>query len=409
MKRLFVILLGACSLSAQAQQWLPPHAVVHEAIDIQPDVVAARARVEAARARAGALAAGPHEFQLDAVAQRRSTDELGGRQRFSESEFTLSRAIRLPGKAALDRRIGDAGVVAAELRLDDARHQGARRMLDDWMDWLRAAEHLRTAEATSALLDHERNGLARRVALGESSHKDLDLIDVERAQARARLLAAQASLHSTREAMHSDFPGLSIPAGAPAVDPPLPLPETPQAWIDRIIARSHEIGALAADAEQADARAARTRAERIADPTLGFRRLNERGGAEQVNGLVLSIPLGGRQRAANAQAESAQAAALHGDAAAMRRDISREAVVTVTAAATLAAQWQAQRNALDASEAALKRVKRGWELGEVAVAEWLLVQRQHGQIAAAEADARADAEQARLRVLVDAHDIWHDE
>lgn len=96
MKRLFVILLGACSLGAQAQQWLPPHELVHEAIDAQPDVVAARARVDAARAHAGALAAGPHEFQLDAVAQRRSTDELGGRQRFSESEFTLSRAFRLP-------------------------------------------------------------------------------------------------------------------------------------------------------------------------------------------------------------------------------------------------------------------------------------------------------------------------
>ena len=224
MKRLFVILLGACSLGAQAQQWLPPHAVVHEAIDIQPDVVAARARVEAARARAGALAAGPHEFQLDAVAQRRSTDELGGRQRFSESEFTLSRAFRLPGKAALDRRIGDAGVAAAELRLDDARHQGARRMLDDWMDWLRAAEHLRTAEATSALLERERNGLARRVELGESSRKDLDLIDVERAQAQARLLAAQAAVHSTREAMHSDFPGLPIPASAPAHGMPGALP-----------------------------------------------------------------------------------------------------------------------------------------------------------------------------------------
>ena len=38
-------------------------------------------------------------------------------------------------------------------------------MLVDWMDWLRAAEHLRTAEAAFALLDHERNGLARRVAL----------------------------------------------------------------------------------------------------------------------------------------------------------------------------------------------------------------------------------------------------
>ncbi|MDE2407551.1 MAG: TolC family protein [Xanthomonadaceae bacterium] len=409
MKGLLAAALAVASVGAQAQQWLPPHTVVHDAIDAQPDVIAARARVDAARAQAGALAAGPHEFVLGAVAQRRTTDELGGRQRFNESEFTLSRAIRLPGKAALDRRIGAVGIDAAELRLDDARHQGARRMLGDWMDWLRAAEHLRTAEAEFRLLDSERNGLAKRVALGDSARKDLDLLDVERAQARARLLAAQAALHSTREAMHSDFPGLPIPATAPAVDPPLDLPETPQVWIDRIIARSHEIGALAADAEQADVRAARARAERIADPTLGFRRLNERGGAESVNGLVFSLPLGGRARNATAQAESAKAAALHGDAAAMRRDITREAVVTVTAAGTLAEQWQAQRAALDASAAALKRVKRGWELGEVAVAEWLLVQRQHGQIAAAEADARASAEQARLRVLVDAHDIWHDE
>ena len=409
MKRLFAILLLACSPGAHAQQWLPPHDVVHEAIDAQPDVIAARARLDAARARAGALAAGTHEFQLDAVAQRRNTDELGGQQRFSESELTLSRAFRLPGKAALDRRIGDAGVAAAELRLDDARHQGARRMLGDWMDWLRAAGHLRTAETTSALVERERNGLARRVELGESARKDLDLLDVERAQARARLLAAQAAVQSARAALHSDFPGLPIPASAPAVDPPLVLPETPQVWIDRIIARSHEIGALAADADQADARAARARAERIADPTLGFRRLNERGGAETVNGLVLSLPLGGRYRAASARAESAQAAAVHGDVAAMRRDISREAVVTVTAASALGTQWQAQRAALDASAAALQRVRRGWELGEVALAEWLLLQRQHGQIASAEADARADAEQARLRVLVDSHDLWHDE
>jgi outer membrane protein TolC len=394
---------------AAAQNGLPPHDVVHDAIDAQPDVIAARARVDAARAQARGLAAGPHELQLSVLAQRRSTDELGGRQRFSESEVSLSRAFRLPGKAALDRRIGDAGVDAAELRLDDARHQGARRMLGDWMDWLRAAEHLRTAQTEFDLLETERQGLTRRVTLGASARKDLNLLDVEHAQARARLLAAQAELRTAREAMHSDFPGLPIPAQAPAVDPPLALPETPQAWIDRIIARSHDIAAIAADAEQADARAARAHADRIADPSVGIRRLNERGGAEQVNGLVFSLPLGGRARSASAQAERATAAALHGDAAAMRRDITREAVVTVTTAATLAEQWQAQHAALAASETALKQVKRGWELGEIALAEWLLVQRQHGQIAASEADARASAEQARLRVLVDAHDIWHDE
>ncbi|MBS0460157.1 MAG: hypothetical protein JSR22_08790 [Proteobacteria bacterium] len=83
--------------------------------------------------------------------------------------------------------------------------------------------------------------------------------------------------------------------------------------------------------------------------------------------------------------------------------------MTVTSATRRSAQWQAQRDALAASEAVLKRVKRGWELGEIALSEWLLVQRQHNQMVGLEAAARADAEQARLRVLVDAHDIWHDE
>jgi outer membrane protein, heavy metal efflux system len=409
MRWLLALLISTVSLSAYAQQWLPPHDVVHAAIDSQPDVAAARARVQAAQAQAQALAVGTHEFQLDVVQQRRTSDEMGGRQRFSESEYTLSRAFRLPGKAQLDRRIGESAIQAAELRLEDARHQAARRMLTDWMDWLRASEHQRTAETEYQLFTRERDGSQRRVALGESAQKDLDMLDVECAQARARLLAAQTAVRSAREAMQSDFPGLPIPATAPAVDPPLALPESAEIWIARIIERSHEIGALRMDAEQADAQAARARADRLPDPTLGLRRLNERDGAEHVNGVVLSIPLGGRHRAATAQQASALAAALHGDAAAMQRDISHEAVLTVMAASTLAEQWQAQQVALQASNAALKRIKRGWELGEISMAEWLLMQRQHGQIAASEADARADAEQARLRVLVDAHDIWHDD
>lgn len=407
-KKWFAALLLA-STGASAQQWLPPHDAVHAAIDAQPNVAAARARLNAAQAQARALHVGAHEFQLDAVRQRRSTEDGAGRQRFSESEISLSRAFRLPGKAKLDRAIGDAGITSAELRLDDARHQAARLLLEDWMAWLRAAESVHRTALQLDTFNQEQRALARRHALGDAAQKELDLLEVERAQARAAQLSAQAALDSARLAMQSDFPSLPIPGRAPDIDAPLALPGSADAWITRIIERSHEIEALESDARGADARAARVRADRIADPSLGLRRLNERGGAEHVTALVLSIPLGGRYRSALATAESANAAALHGDAAAMRRDIQHEAVLTVTQATRLSAQWQAQRDALQASEAARKRVKRGWELGELALAEWLLVQRQHNQIAGTEATARADAEQARLRVLVDAHDIWHDE
>lgn len=409
MKRALGVALFWLSMGVHAQQWLPSHDAVHVAIDAQPSVVAARARLDAAKAQARALTIGAHEFQLEVGAQRRTTDELGGRQRFSESEVMLSRAFRLPGKARLDRTIGDASMDSAELRLDDARHQAARLLLDDWMTWLRAAEAVRRTTVQLDSFEREQRALLRRVTLGDAARKDLDLLAVEQAQARAAKLSAQAALETAKLAMHSDFPSLPIPERVPDVDAPVVLPGTAEVWITRIIDRSHEIGALEADARGADARADRARADRIADPTLGLRKMSERGGEEQIVGLVFSMPLGGGQRRALASAEAANAAALHGDAAAMRRDISHEAVVTVTQATRLAAQWQAQREALAASAAALQRVKRGWELGEIGMSEWLQVQRQHHQIAATEADARADAEAARLRVQIDAHDIWHDD
>ncbi|MFZ2235138.1 MAG: TolC family protein, partial [Dokdonella sp.] len=64
---------------------------------------------------------------------------------------------------------------------------------------------------------------------------------------------------------------------------------------------------------------------------------------------------------------------------------------------------------LAASNEASRRTRRGWELGELPLAEWLLAERSHRQIAFAEASARADAEQAHLRVLVDSHELWHGE
>ena len=93
----------------------------------------------------------------------------------------------------------------------------------------------------------------------------------------------------------------------------------------------------------------------------------------------------------------------------MRRDIEREAEQTVRMVAQTRRQWQAQQRALLASTEASRRVRRGWELGELPLSEWLLAERTHRQIALAEASARVDAEQARLRVLVDSHDLWHGE
>ena len=402
-----VLLFSLAASGVHTQEWLPDPDLVDAAIAEQPTVRAASRRVEAAEAQARARAVGPHELEVSVVSQVRRVDAENRIDRFDEYEAQLGRAFRWPGKVALDRQIGEHGISASELRLDDARHAAARELLDKWLAWLRAGEHASQTEMQLSSMTRERSALARRVQLGDAARKDLDLLDVELAQAEAMHIVAQGDLADTRAALANDFPVLPLPGRVPSIGEPLQLPESPETWVSRIIERSHEIAAIQADADQADALAARARADRLPDPTLGLRAMNDRGGAERVLGLVFTMPIGGRHRAALADAEGANAAALHGDAAAMRRDIAREAEQTVRMVAQARKHWLAQQRALSASADASRRIRRGWELGELPLADWLLAERTHRQIALTEASARADAEQARLRVLVDSHELWH--
>ena len=394
---------------AQAQEWLPDPALADAAISAQPTVRAAMRRVDVAGAQARVREVGAHEFVVSAIPQIRRTDVGSGNRNYNEFEAQLGRSFRWPGKVVLDRKIGEYGLGAAELRLDDARHQAARTLLERWIGWLGAAERTQDSELQFASLTRELAALSRRVQLGDAAQKDLDLLTVEAAQAEALLLSAQGELADAHAALVNDFPSLPLPERVPTVGEPDELTESAAVWIARIIERSHEIAAIEADAVQADTIAARTRADRLPDPTLGLRLMSDRGGAERALGLVFSMPIGGRHRSALADVDAATAAARHDDASAMRLDIEREAKQTVRMVEQTREQWLAQRRALAASREASRRISRGWELGEIPLAEWLLADRNHRQIALAEAVARATAEKALLLVLVDSHELWHGE
>lgn len=392
---------------AAAGEYLPDPQLVALSIAQQPEVRAAAARVQAARAQARMQALGSHELEVSGIQQRRKVDEVPGIDSYREWELQVSRRLRLPGKARLDNEIGQHGLEAARLRHDDAQHRAARQLLQRWMEWLRAASVAEEAERQHTSILRERDAMRRRVELGDAARKDMNLLDVERAQADAQRLAAGSALGSARRAMTIDFPQLPLPERPPTLPEPDTLPESDEVWISRIVDRSHEIGALAKSAAQQDAVAARARADRIPDPSLGLRVLHDRGGAENAIGVVFTMPIGGRYRRAAAETEAAEAIARHDDTAVMARVIAREAELAVRDAGSTVMQWRAQRIAREASAAASARLRRGWELGELGLSEWLLAERNDRQISLAEIMARADAVEAHLRVLVDSHEIWH--
>ena len=90
------ILLVSFALSSTpllAEPGLPDEALVHAALSDHPSVVAARAKLDAARADARVRSKGPHEILFTGNYLRRSVDTEGA---FDEYDAQLSRAFRLP-------------------------------------------------------------------------------------------------------------------------------------------------------------------------------------------------------------------------------------------------------------------------------------------------------------------------
>jgi outer membrane protein TolC len=171
----------------------PPPDQVHATLQAQPTVRAAAERLQAAAATQRALEVGSHEFQANSGLQRRNVTTE--QRRYNEWELGISRTIRLPGKARLDREIGSSTRSVAELRLEDAEHQVARRLLDAWMGWLRSSAVAEETAAQDQLLSRERDALARRVTLGDAARREMDVLDAERAtQAAQALMARDAAL-----------------------------------------------------------------------------------------------------------------------------------------------------------------------------------------------------------------------
>lgn len=409
MKRWAGLLLVAICAVARAtvadDPMLPPADLILDAISRTPEVQRAEAGVSAAEAAARMRAVGSHEGQVTAIPQRRRIE--GGRT-YDEWELDVTRSIRLPGKARLDREIGAAGLQAARLWLEDAHHAAARRLLAAWSGWQRARAEREQLQQLADIARRDRDTVARRVALGDAAERDLLAADAAVAQAQAALLRAQAAQASTGLAWRSEFPSLPLPEreAGNAYAPPS-LSGDDESWVSLIVTRSHEVGASEAGVRQKDAEARRARADRVPDPTLGIRVLNDLGGRERAYGVVVGIPLGGSYRRAAADKAAADTLAAEADLAVVRRDIERDARMVVAAARASHAIWKSRREALQVTGASAAKAARAYALGETGIAELLAARRVEQDAMLAERQAAIDALEAVTRVQVDAHEIWH--
>jgi outer membrane protein, heavy metal efflux system len=407
MRRMLLILALAAPVPLLAQATdLPSDAEARAALERFPSVAAADARVDAARGAGDALRVGPHEVMLQGTVSNRRVD-LEGRD-YREYDATLSRTLRLPGKAALDRKAGALGVEVASNRAEDARHQAALALAELWYGWLGASARLRNAVDTLANLRRAAHAVDRRVALRDAAALDADQAAAAVASAALRVSDAAASRDRARAELATIFPELTLPAEAPDIA----VLETTDGMLATLaadaVAKSHDITAADRDFERQDALARRARLDRLPDPTLGLRSFQERGGQEKGVGVYLSVPFGGRHRRGLADEASSQARAAAFDAARVRREVEAHAAGDLAETRARLTAWRSARDAVARSEAAAAKTARGQDGGVIDLADRLYADRLAYEARAAEIEARTAAAHAVTKMRIDAHLLWID-
>ncbi len=407
MKRIIAFLTlaaGAAAVCAGQETYpdLPPLKVVTEVMANSPRVKAAEAGIELEQANARGLNAGPYEFTARLGARQRNTDNEGD---FNEWEAGLERSVRLPGKAGIDRRLGAQGVRQARFALGDALHESGRDLLRYWFSWLREQAQVTQWQEQAALLKQQLAIVNKRIAAGDAPALERALGEAALAQADYALKQAQLRARTTATDLNQRYLGLTLP-DSPVLVEPEPLQEELDYWRARILEHNHELALMRGEVERAQLRLNRSSADRIPDPIVGLNTTSERGGAEQVTGLFLSIPLPGEARAAAESAALAQSSIAAQNEAETLRRLNAEIVNTYAAASSAYDTWQSAQAAADAMQRNAELMARAYSLGEASLSDTLNARRLALETALAAALAQLNARETRYRLLLDAHLLW---
>ncbi|MBX3562684.1 MAG: TolC family protein [Sphingomonas sp.] len=328
---------AAPDLPAPRDTPLPANLTLSQALDEaesrSPEIVAARAAVSAAEARARQAGLLPNpELSVELENFAGSGDYAGTRG--LETTVAISQRLDLGGRRRSRLGVARAELAAAELRLAIARADLARQVREQFARAVTARDRLRLAEENDRLARELARIAGQLVEAGRDPPLRALRARSAAAQAAAQLAAAQADEAAAR---------LTLAALFGATSPPESVAGSLLDLEPRTIDAGRSLDVRLADAERAIAAAEldQQRAARNLDPAVGvgLRQFRGSGDVALVGGISMQIPLFDRNQGNIAAARSNVAAA-------EARRANALANVTVRA-----------RNAIAAVEAAEARVR----------------------------------------------------
>lgn len=403
-----VLLLALFSGLACAEEinrpGLPPPAQVESALQQHLSVLNASSSLKMEQANQRKWNSGNYEFNLRAGSSQRNIANTG--QNLTEWDVALERPLRLFNKAEIDKGIGAAGVARAEFALGDARHEAGRMLLQLWFAWQREQAQVHLWQQQVDLLKQQAQMAENRVKAGDAPRLELN-------QAQAAVAQASVSWHQAQ--LRAQLAGNDLTRQFPAIQLPEHVPfATPQAvehdyafWKSRVLEHNHELGMAQEQRRVQQLLAQRSNADQLPDPTVGVRYSSESGGNEKVAGVYVSVPLPfGQQRSATAAGAAQQAVIAADQEAFVKRRLEGDIYAAHSRAVKSFDTWQPAHAAALAIRSNAELVGKAYSLGENSLSDSLSAHRFALESAVAENLAQLDANEARYRLLLDAHQLW---
>lgn len=389
---------------------LPPHAQVDAALDGNLNVQTAAMEIKIEQVNKRKLDSGNYEFNLRAGSSQRKlapTDQTLG-----EWDVAIERPVRLPNKMLIDSDIGDEGVNRAQQALGDAHHEAGRTLLRLWFNWQREQVQATQWQQQVDILKQQAGFTEKRFKAGDAPKMEWNQAQAAVSQASVALQQARMRAQLAAAALTREFPPVQFPSLL-TLSTPQPVEHDFAYWKTKIIEHNHEVELALAEKRIQQMLAQRSRADRIPDPTIGLRYSNEMGGAEKVAGLYISVPLSFGLRGANAQHAAYQAEISSNREAMIRKRLEGDINAVYTQAVSSYAAWQQAQETADSQRKNAELVGRAYTLGESNLSETLIARRLALEATLAENISQLDANEARYRLLLDAHQLWsmaeHDE
>lgn len=413
-KAIRLLCLGCCmmmtsivSAKSELDQILPPLDAIKQSLSRHPTVRSAIADQDYANFAGQGLKLG-QPWTVRAGMQLRNSNPQDGQTKSNsyEPNFGVEKQIRLPGKYRLDQDLAQRGMSIAELKYEDAKHEVAKTLLNQWFAYMRSALQLTRLEEQQARIQHYMQMTQQRIRAGDAPRLELMLLSNESRQIEEQYMQAKTAYYQAQQLLSRDYQGKIPEHWSSDVIKIRPLEYTQTEWIQQVLSANHELELAKTQAAQQDALVKREKLNRVANPTVGVGYSREQSGIENLMSVSVSIPLASRQVRIASGMAMAEAQKANFEIGRVENRLRQETQYWFTQmeSATVRSE-QAQQN-LAQLQQQHGLMQKAYKLGELSLNELLLHSQQLVDARGRIDQAKIDYAESLSLLLLNSHQLW---